>query len=202
MVATNVITWKHFCITGILRGDKTCVLWLRKIFLKYCRVLLVTYLYMYMGVEYQLVEYDIIEYYTLYSVTYGTLSYLHICIKFTLQNDRYFRSTLCPAKYSYKIKMWWGAYWLPLVEAGKYRLGCQGLFSKVLLKLSVCYEWRTNHITLIFYITFELLYVMLTFPTRIFYRGVSVFANDCPCGVWCRLPPLCRSTSWKSSLKW
>ena len=31
-----------------------------------------------------------------------------------------------------------------------------------------------------------LLYVMFTYPTRIFYRGVPGFATDCPCGVWCR----------------
>ena len=29
-------------------------------------------------------------------------------------------------------------------------------------------------------------FVMFTFPTRIFYRGVPGFATDCPCGVWCR----------------
>ena len=28
-------------------------------------------------------------------------------------------------------------------------------------------------------------FVMFTFPTRIFYRGVPGFATDCPCGVWC-----------------
>ena len=30
------------------------------------------------------------------------------------------------------------------------------------------------------------LYVMFTFPTGIFYRGVPGFATDCHCGVWCR----------------
>ena len=30
------------------------------------------------------------------------------------------------------------------------------------------------------------LYVMFTFLTRIFYRGVPGFATDCPWGVWCR----------------
>ena len=35
-------------------------------------------------------------------------------------------------------------------------------------------------------VTFGLLYVVFTFPTRIFYRGVPGFATDCPCGVWCR----------------
>ena len=31
-----------------------------------------------------------------------------------------------------------------------------------------------------------LLYVMFTFPTRIFYWGFPGFATDCPNGVWCR----------------
>ena len=35
-------------------------------------------------------------------------------------------------------------------------------------------------------------YLIFTFPTRIFYRGVPEFATYCPC--W--------STLWKSSLKW
>ena len=36
------------------------------------------------------------------------------------------------------------------------------------------------------YVTYRLLYVIFTSPTRIFYRGVPGFATDCPCGVWCR----------------
>ena len=40
-------------------------------------------------------------------------------------------------------------------------------------------EYRIEHVT------FGLLYVMFTFPTRIFYRGVPGFATDCPCSVWC-----------------
>ena len=36
------------------------------------------------------------------------------------------------------------------------------------------------------HVSFGLLYVMFTFPTRIFYRGVPGFAIDCPCGIWCR----------------
>ena len=27
---------------------------------------------------------------------------------------------------------------------------------------------------------------MFTLPTGIFYMGVSGFATDCPCGIWCR----------------
>ena len=41
-----------------------------------------------------------------------------------------------------------------------------------------------NH--MIEHVSFGLLYVMFTFPTTIFYRGVPGFATDCPCGVWCR----------------
>ena len=36
------------------------------------------------------------------------------------------------------------------------------------------------------HVTFGLLYVMFTFLSRIFYRGVPGFATDWPCGVWCR----------------
>ena len=36
------------------------------------------------------------------------------------------------------------------------------------------------------HVTFGFLYVMFTFPTRIFYGGVPGFATKCPCGVWCR----------------
>ena len=31
-----------------------------------------------------------------------------------------------------------------------------------------------------------LLHVMFRLSFRIFYRGVSSFVTDCPCGVWCR----------------
>ena len=41
------------------------------------------------------------------------------------------------------------------------------------------------------YISFELLSVMFTFPTRIFYRAVPGFATDCPCGVKCRGLTIC-----------
>ena len=47
--------------------------------------------------------------------------------------------------------------------------------------------WRLD-IFLVYWIehvTFGLLYVMFTFPTRVFYRGIPGFAADCPCGVWC-----------------
>ena len=48
------------------------------------------------------------------------------------------------------------------------------------------------------------LYVTSSYSTWIFCRGVSGFATDCPCGVWCRgltTPPACWSTFWKSNSK-
>ena len=49
---------------------------------------------------------------------------------------------------------------------------------------------RCNVLTGIAYwiehVTFGILYVMFTFPTTIFYRGLPGFATDCPFGVWCR----------------
>ena len=48
-------------------------------------------------------------------------------------------------------------------------------------------------------------FMSLFYSTWIFCRGVSGFATDCPCGVWCRglihLPPACLSTFWKSTSK-
>ena len=41
------------------------------------------------------------------------------------------------------------------------------------------------------HVTFGLLSVKFTFPTRIFYKGVPGFATDCPCGVWCRGSTTC-----------
>ena len=48
------------------------------------------------------------------------------------------------------------------------------------LPLDILLEFLIEHVS------FGLLYVMFTFPARIFYRGVSGFATDSPCGVWCR----------------
>ena len=49
------------------------------------------------------------------------------------------------------------------------------------------------------------LYVTSSYSTWILCRGVSGFATDCSCGVWCRglakLPPACWSTFWKSNFK-
>ena len=47
------------------------------------------------------------------------------------------------------------------------------------LPLDILLEYWIEHVA------FGLVYVMFTFPTRIFYRGVPGFATDCPCGVWC-----------------
>ena len=48
------------------------------------------------------------------------------------------------------------------------------------LPLDILFEyWIEN-------VTFGLQYVMFRFPTRIFYKRVSGFATECPCGVWCR----------------
>ena len=51
------------------------------------------------------------------------------------------------------------------------------------------------------------LYVTSCYSTWIFCRGVSGFATDCPCDVWCRGLTICllhvgpRSTFWKSNSK-
>ena len=56
------------------------------------------------------------------------------------------------------------------------------------------------------HLTFGLLYVMFTFPTMIFYRGVPGFATDYPRGVWWRGLTTCLlyvgPLFWKSSLIW
>ena len=46
--------------------------------------------------------------------------------------------------------------------------------------LDILLEYWIEHVTI------GLLYVMFTFPIRIFYRVVPGFVTDCPCGVWCR----------------
>ena len=42
------------------------------------------------------------------------------------------------------------------------------------------------------HVTFELLYVMFRFSTKICCRGVPCFANDCPWCFWCRGLNTCR----------
>ena len=51
--------------------------------------------------------------------------------------------------------------------------------SRMFLSLDLLPEYRIQH-------TIGLLYATSIYSTRIFYRGVSGFATDCPCGVWCR----------------
>ena len=51
--------------------------------------------------------------------------------------------------------------------------------SRMFLSLDLLPEYRIQH-------TIGLLYATFIYSTRIFYRGVSGFATDCPCGVWCR----------------
>ena len=51
--------------------------------------------------------------------------------------------------------------------------------------LDILLEYCIEHVTV------GLFYVMFTFPTRIFYRGVPGFATDCPYGVWCRGLTIC-----------
>ena len=46
--------------------------------------------------------------------------------------------------------------------------------------LDILHEYWIEHVS------FGLLYVMFTFPTRIFYRVAPGFTTDCPRGVWCR----------------
>ena len=53
-------------------------------------------------------------------------------------------------------------------------------------QLHGCFRPWTFSFLLIEHISFGLLYVMFTFPTRILYRGVPGFATDCLCGVCCR----------------
>ena len=51
---------------------------------------------------------------------------------------------------------------------------------KMFLSLDLRSEYRIQHGAI------GSLYVTSTYSTWIFYRGVSGFPTDCPCGVWCR----------------
>ena len=55
-----------------------------------------------------------------------------------------------------------------------------------LLLETLSWAWISNNIPQLSVEYIYVTYVMFTFPTRIFYRGVPGFATDCPCGVWCR----------------
>ena len=70
---------------------------------------------------------------------------------------------------------------------------------RMFLSLDLLWEYRIQHGAN------GPLYVTSSYSTWILCRGVSAFATDCPCGVWCRglshLPPACWSTFWKSNFK-
>ena len=51
--------------------------------------------------------------------------------------------------------------------------------------LSVLLDYWIEHVA------FEPLYVVFTFPTRLFYGAVPGFATDWDCGVWCRRLTTC-----------
>ena len=51
---------------------------------------------------------------------------------------------------------------------------------RMFLSLDLLWEYRIQHGAN------EPLYVTSSYSNWIFYRGVSGFATDCPCGVWCR----------------
>ena len=62
---------------------------------------------------------------------------------------------------------------------------------RMFLSLDLLWEYRIQHGAN------GPLYVTSTYSTWIFCRGVSGFATDCPCGVWCRG----LTTFWKSNFK-
>ena len=73
-------------------------------------------------------------------------------------------------------------------------------YPRMFLSLDLLSEYRFQHGAI------GPIYVTSRYSTRIFCRGVSRFATDCPCGVWCRgltnhLHPACWSTFWKSIFK-
>ena len=79
---------------------------------------------------------------------------------------------------------------------------------RILLSLDLLWEYRIQHGTN------GPLYVKSSYSIWIFCRGVSGFATDCPCGVWCRGlttcllhvgPPFGNRTlnnSWAVGLPW
>ena len=70
---------------------------------------------------------------------------------------------------------------------------------RMFLSLELLSEYRIQHGAI------GLIYVTSSYWTWIFCRGVSGFATDCPCDVWCRglttCLPACWSTFWKSIFK-
>ena len=115
----------------------------------------------------------------------------------------------------YKILYFWGGGvrflgWMPLFVVLVYQL-CLALWYKsntrMLVTFGICFKQHFDTRYLVFYnpsphrmfLSLDLLweyriqhgangplYVTSSYSTWIFCRGVSGFATDCPCGVWCR----------------
>ena len=79
---------------------------------------------------------------------------------------------------------------------------------RMFLSLDLLWEYRIQHVAK------GPLYVTSSYSTWIFCRGVSGFATDCPCGVWCRVLTTCLlhvgppfgnrilNKSWSVGLTW
>ena len=73
--------------------------------------------------------------------------------------------------FHFQLHIWAFCNWVVLV--------LQMHNSLVFPPLDILLEHWIEHVTV------GLLYVMFTFPTKIFYREVPGFATDCPFGIWC-----------------
>ena len=62
----------------------------------------------------------------------------------------------------------------------RYLVFCNLSPPRMFLPLDLLSEYRIQHDAI------GLLYVTSSYSTWIFCRGVSGFATDCPCSVWCR----------------
>ena len=69
---------------------------------------------------------------------------------------------------------------IAFISETKYFLFCKCASPWMFLPVDIPSEYWIEHVT------FGHLYVMFRFSTRKYYRGVSVFANDYPCVIWCR----------------
>ena len=67
----------------------------------------------------------------------------------------------------------------------RYFVFCNLSPPKMFLSLDLISEYRIQNGTI------GSLYVTSRYSNRIFYRGFSGFATDCPCGVWCRRLTTC-----------
>ena len=86
----------------------------------------------------------------------------------------------------------WDFYGHSLLFELQFRLSLLSVSGSVNVQLSGCFRpWIFSLNIGLNMFHFGLLYVMFTFPTRLFYRGVPGFATDCPCGVWCRGLTIC-----------